>query len=63
MNQTLRDFKTNMEESQAKHLATILQENNEMRQYVVHLHNDLDTLNINTRRKLKTFSLQFENVD
>ena len=52
-----------MEESQAKHLATIRQENNEMRQYVVHLHNDLDTLNINTMRKLKTFSLQFENVD
>lgn len=52
-----------MEEAQAKHLATIRQENNEMRQYVVHLHNDLDTLNINTMRKLKTFSLQFENVD
>jgi hypothetical protein len=52
-----------MDESQVKHLATIRQENEEMRQYVVHLHNDLDVLNISTKRRLKTFSLQFENVD
>ena len=52
-----------METSQAQHLATMRLENNEMRQYIQHLHNDLDTLNITMMRKLKTFSLQFESFD
>lgn len=52
-----------METSQAQHLATMRLENNEMRQYIQHLHNDLDTLNITMMRKLKTFSLQFEAFD
>lgn len=55
MNQTLQSFKSQMESSQKEHLAIMRSENKEMKQYIQHLHNDLDQVNFNSQKKMKNF--------